>query len=143
MGKSLIELEPVIHILKTALDAGFELYYNKETESVKFKLPENIDKQSGRIIGSQLRQNKEIITRIVKDKKITARKLANVQDELAQAHKDLTHIWILWDDLLAILYTIFPDMKECIRGDDGCPDDAVQVCNVCSNTRKEELNNGK
>ena len=139
MGKSLIELEPVIHILKTALDAGFELYYNQETESVKFKLPENIDKQSGRIIGSQLRQNKEIITRIVKDKKITARKLANVQEELAQAHKDFIHMWMLWEDLLAILYTIFPDMKECIRGDDGCLDDAVQVCKVCSNARKEEL----
>lgn len=137
------DIIPAIYALKAALAIGIEFHYNKEGDSVKFKLPKGKPQDKVRIAMGQVRPHKELITCLLTDPTVWREAFCNEQERQSQANHDFLLGMSTFDDCLHTYYLLYPGDKECIRGEKGCLDDAVIVCRACSRKNEARLTNGR
>jgi len=127
--------ETGITTIETARQSGIELIPDGATVNAR-ATQEGYDKAQADYVVALLRRNRKELLQITADQDGVRTALSHVQDSLAEANAWFSEQLDLWHRLVQVYYYIFSDDKRCVRGDDGCRDDAVTWCWVCAERRQ-------
>jgi hypothetical protein len=125
-------LEPGLRRIEMAYVNGLRLVPNgKEVDVRRDPDAENYNSEQAQAIVRILARNKEELLAITANQDQTRDVLAQAQKRMVDAQEWLLTHLDLWDRLEQAYRKLFPEDTGCVRGEQGCMDDAVVRCNAC------------
>ena len=131
---NLKSMERGIQLIEVALNNGLRLVPNGKDISIK-KASQGYSEENKKIVMEMLRQGKNDVLSVISDQNALRKELIEAHKALSDANNGVVVLLDLLDRLQNIEEVVYPDKKECLYGEKGCPDDSVVYCNVCSRKR--------
>jgi hypothetical protein len=125
-------LETGLKHIEMAYINGLRLVPNgKEVKIQRDPEAENYNKEQAQLIVQILARNQQELIAITANPDQTKDVLAQAQKRMVDAQEWLLTHLDLWDRLEQAYRKLFPEDTGCIRGEQGCMDNAVVRCNAC------------
>ena len=96
---------------------------------------DDVNKKDAEVLVKALRQHKDEVLAIISDAEATRKTLCEAQEALSEANDHVSVLLDHLDRLEQIYRAVFPDIKECIHGEKGCPEDSIVFCTACAKGR--------
>ena len=125
-------LEPGLGLIEMAYINGLRLVPNgKEVKIRRDPDAENYNKEQAQLIVQILARNQQDLLAITANQDQTRDVLARAQKRMVDAQEWLLTHLDLWDRLEQAYRKLFPEDTGCVRGEQGCMDNAVVCCQAC------------
>lgn len=125
-------LETGLKHIEMAYINGLRLVPNgKEVKIQRDPDAENYNKEQAQLIVQILARNQQELLAITANPDQTRDVLAQAQKRMVDAQEWLLTHLDLWDRLEQAYRKLFPEDTGCIRGEQGCMDNAVVRCKAC------------
>ena len=132
--EDLAEYELGMATIEVALKNGLRLVPENGDISIK-KASKGYNEEWAPTIVKMMKNRKKDILAVISDRNVLRKPLLEAHRALSEYNKGLMVLLDRVDRLQNIEESIYPDKKECLYGEEGCPDDAVVYCNVCARKR--------
>jgi hypothetical protein len=125
-------LEPGLKLIEMAYVNGLSLVPNGKEVKIRRDLgAENYNKEQAQLIVQILARNQQELLAITANQDQARDVLARAQKRMVDAQEWLLTHLDLWDRLEQAYRKLFPEDTGCVRGEQGCMDDAVVRCRAC------------
>ena len=101
-------------------------------EDILMKKGEGYDDKQSPVVIKMLQQRTEEIKYFLSERERIRKALCEGQEALSKANDHAMVLLDLLDRLERIYRAVHPTIKECINGENGCPDDSIVFCTACS-----------
>ena len=101
-------------------------------ENIRYKFEEGINKDDKDLLLKILKTRKPDVFPIISNPEAVRKTLCEGQEALSKANDHAMVLLDLLDRLERIYRAVHPTIKECINGENGCPDDSIVFCTACS-----------
>ena len=132
--EDLAEYELGIASIEVALKNGLRLVPDNGDISIK-KASKGYNEEWAPTVVEMLKHRKKDILSVISDRNTLRKTILEAHRALSEYNKGVMVLLDRVDRLLNIEEIIYPDKKECLYGEKGCPDDSVVYCNVCARKR--------
>ncbi len=130
MDNPLKQYEIGLITIETMLKNGITLW--AVDENIRYRAEEGINKEDAAVLLKMLKSRKPDVYPIISDPEAIRKALCEGQGALSEANNHTMVLLDLLDRLERTYRAVFPDIKECIHGEKGCPDGSVVFCTACS-----------
>ena len=120
--------------IEVALKNGLRLVPDNGDISIK-KASKGYNEEWAPTVVEMLKHRKKDILSVISDRNTLRKTLTEAHRALSEYNKGVMVLLDRVDRLLNIEEIIYPDKKECLYGEKGCPDDSVVYCIVCARKR--------
>ena len=125
-------LEPGLRHIEMAHMNGLRLVPNgKEVDIRRNPDAEDYNREQAQLVVGILAQHTQELLSITANPDHTKDVLARAQKRMADAQEWLLTHLDLWDRLEKAYRLLFPEDTGCVRGEQGCLDNAVVCCKAC------------
>ena len=132
--EDLAEYELGMATIEVALKNGLRLVPENGDISIK-KASKGYNEEWAPTIVKMMKNRKKDILAVISDRNVLRKTLLEAHRALSEYNKGVMVLLDRVDRLQNIEESIYPDKKECLYAEKGCPDDAVVYCNVCARKR--------
>jgi predicted glycosyltransferase len=116
--------------IETMLKNGITVWASDE--NIRYKFEEGINKDDKDLLLKILKTRKPDVFPIISNPEAVRKTLCEGQEALSKANDHAMVLLDLLDRLERIYRAVHPTIKECINGENGCPDDSIVFCTACS-----------
>jgi len=131
MGRNLESYEVPIQCVEVAYNHGFSIVANPNGGLALRPMKKDFDKESHEFLKKLLRPHKSALISLASDANALKQTLIEGQQALSEGNKEVNLLLDRFDRLEKVYRLLFPDVKECINSEKGCPVDAVVYCTAC------------